>query len=517
MLVDGLLQRAAQANPESEALASGGHRLSYAQLENATSRVAAGFRSLGVSRGDRVAIHLENGVEAVLSIMGALRAGAAFVPINPTTKGEKLGYLLRDSGASLLVSDRRGAQAVAEAREAIAERFPIVMTGVGRDGESEDAATLFPFIAFEELAEATTAGRDVPRIDLDLAALIYTSGSTGRPKGVMMTHANILAATTSINGYLQNQSDDTILDVLPLSFDYGLYQLFLAMQVGARVLLERSFAFPTVMLELMARERVTALPIVPMVAALLLKHDLAPYDLSALRYITNTGAVLPPVHISALRERLPSVRIYSMYGLTECKRVSFLSPEDLDARPTSVGKPMGNVDVYLLDEEGRRTDSGVGELVVRGPNVMQGYWGSDDATAKVLRPGLLPGEKVLHTGDIFRIDSDGYMYFQSRTDDVIKSRGQKVSPREIENVLHSAPGVSEAVVIGVADLLVGEALQAYVTLRPGAEVTARDILLHCSKNLEDFMVPRSVEIVVSLPHTSSGKLARREVLASATG
>ncbi len=516
MLVDGLLQRAAQARPESEALASGGHGLSYAQLENATSRVAAGFRSLGVARGDRVAIQLENGVEAVLSIMGALRAGAAFVPINPTTKGEKLGYLLRDSGASLLVSDRRGAQAVAEARKAVADRLPIVMTGAGRAGESEDAALSFPFVGFEELGEATPAGRDVPRIDLDLAALIYTSGSTGRPKGVMMTHANILAATTSINSYLQNQSDDTILDVLPLSFDYGLYQLFLAMQVGARVLLERSFAFPTVMLELMARERVTALPIVPMVAALLLKHDLAQYDLSALRYITNTGAALPPVHISALRERLPSVRIYSMYGLTECKRVSFLSPEELDARPTSVGKPMSNVEVYLLDEAGRRTDSGMGELVVRGPNVMQGYWRADDATGRALRPGLLPGEKVLHTGDIFRIDSDGYMYFQCRTDDVIKSRGQKVSPREIENVLHGAPGVSEAVVIGVPDPLVGEALQAYVTLQPGADVTSRDLLLHCSKNLEDFMVPRSVEIVATLPHTPSGKLARREVLASAT-
>jgi acyl-coenzyme A synthetase/AMP-(fatty) acid ligase len=288
------------------------------------------------------------------------------------------------------------------------------------------------------------------------------------------------------------------------------------MQSGARVLLERSFAFPTVMLELMARERVTALPIVPMVAALLLKHDLSGYDLSALRYITNTGAVLPPAHIAVLRERLPHVRIYSMYGLTECKRVSFLHPEDLDARPTSVGKAMSNVEVYLEDENGQRAETGVGELVVRGPNVMQGYWRDEEATEKALRPGRFPGEKVLYTGDLFRIDADGYMYFHSRTDDVIKSRGQKVSPREIESVLHSVPGVCEAVVVGMADPLVGEAVQAYVTLRPGCEVTGRDILLHCARNLEDFMVPRNVEIVASLPHTSSGKLARREVLASAS-
>jgi amino acid adenylation domain-containing protein len=516
LLVDLLLRRAAQASPDAEALVSGGRRLTYAQLDSATDTVAAGFQSLGVVRGDRVAVHLENGVEAVLSIMGALRAGAAFVPINPTTKGAKLGYLLRDSGASLLVSDRRAAHSVAEARGDLEGPLAIVMAGVAREG-TDDRPT-FPYVRFEDLESGHMSGLpwNDPRIDLDLAALIYTSGSTGRPKGVMMTHGNILAATTSINGYLQNRRDDTILDVLPLSFDYGLYQLFLAMQAGARVLLERSFAFPTVMLELMARERVSALPIVPMLAALLLKHDLASYDLGALRYITNTGAVLPPAHIAALRTALPQARIFSMYGLTDCKRVSFLAPEDLDARPTSVGKPMSNVEVYLLDEEGRRVDCGIGELVVRGSNVMQGYWRAEAATEKVLRPGLLPGEKVLHTGDLFRIDEDGYMYFQSRTDDVIKSRGQKVSPREIENVLHAAPGVSEAVVVGVPDALLGQALHAYVTLRPGASVTARDILLYCSKHLEDFMVPGIVEVVSTLPHTSSGKLARRGVLSSAT-
>jgi long-chain acyl-CoA synthetase len=514
LLVDDLLHQAACRRPDSEALVSGGRRLTYGELDAAAGRVAVGFRSLGVARGDRVAIYLENGVEAVLAILGALRAGAAFVPINPTTKGQKLGYLLRDSGASLLVADRRAAPSVAEAREGITDALSIVLTGVER--EREDETVPFPFVPFDELEASTAEERRSARIDLDLAALIYTSGSTGRPKGVMMTHANILAATSSINAYLQNRHDDTILDVLPLSFDYGLYQLFLAMQSGARVLLERSFAFPTVMLELMARERVTALPIVPMVAALLLKHDLGGYDLSALRYITNTGAVLPPAHIAALRERLPHVRIYSMYGLTECKRVSFLPPEDLDARPTSVGRAMSNVEVYLVDENGQRAETGVGELVVRGPNVMQGYWRDPEATDRVLRPGRFPGEKVLHTGDLFRIDDEGYMYFQRRTDDVIKSRGQKVSPREIESVLHSVPGVCEAVVVGVADMLVGEAVQAYVTLRPGTEVTGRDILLHCARNLEDFMVPRSVEIVASLPHTSSGKLARREVLASAT-
>ena len=513
MLVDRLLERAAARTPDAEALVCAGQRLSYAQLEADVRRVAAAYAALGVRRGDRVAIHLENSIEAVLSILGALRAGAVFVPINPTTKGEKLGYVLRDSGAALLVSERRNAAVVADARAAAPAAMQILLTGATTARTAD--AIAFSFLTFEQAVAGGGAVPDAPRLDLDLAALIYTSGSTGRPKGVMMTHANILSATTSINGYLQNRSDDTILDLLPLSFDYGLYQLFLALQSGARVLLERSLAFPTVMLALMARERVTALPIVPMVAALLLKHDLAAYDLSALRYITNTGAVLPPAHIVALRERLPHVRIFSMYGLTECKRVSFLAPEDLDERPTSVGKPMENVEVFVLDEQGRRCTHGVGELIVRGSNVMQGYWNDPDATSRVLRPGLLPGERLLFTGDLFRIDEHGYMHFLSRTDDVIKCRGQKVSPREVENVLHSAPGVSEAVVIGVADALMGEALEAFVTLMPGTATGEREILAHCAKHLEDFMVPRSVSVVDALPRTTTGKLARRALAPAA--
>lgn len=509
MLVDDLLLMAAGRDAGAEALVSGARRLTFAGLEAAAANVGAGLQSLGVRRGDRVAIHLDNTLEAVLSIFGALRAGAAFVPINPTTKGEKLAYLLRDSGAAVLVSDRRAAAAVGEALASVESRPQVVMTGVA--GAAPDDLR-FEYTPFGRLGEAERPRPAGSRIDLDLAALIYTSGSTGRPKGVTLTHANIVSATTSINDYLQNGPADTILNVLPLSFDYGLYQLFLAFQSGARVLLERSFAFPTVMLDLMARERVTGLPIVPMIAALLLKHDLGTRDLSSLRYITNTGAVLPPVHIRSLRAQLPRVRIFSMYGLTECKRVSYLPPEEIDARPTSVGKPMDNAEVFVLTDDGQLASHGVGQLVVRGSNVMQGYWRDPEGTARVLRPWTIPGEQVLYTGDRFAIDEDGWMYFQGRSDDVIKSRGQKVSPREIENVLHAAPGVCEAVVVGISDPVVGEALKAYVTLHAGERATEQEILLHCSRHLEDFMVPGSVEIVPALPHTASGKLVRRPVV-----
>lgn len=515
MLVDSLLAAAASRRPDAQALVCAGRRLSYRELEAEVSRIAAGLARLGVVGGDRVAIHLDNSVEAVLSIFGVLRAGAVFVPINPTTKADKLAYVLGDCAPRVLISDERASQVLSEALPRVADRPAVVLARVTSAPPVAESARVEGAMAFDLLLDDVAGSGASTAIDLDLAALIYTSGSTGRPKGVTLTHANIVAATTSINGYLRNTECDVILDVLPLSFDYGLYQLFLACQAGASVVLERSFAYPTLMLELMATERVTGLPIVPMVAALLLRYDLAASDLSSLRYITNTGAVLPPPHIDAIRRSLPHVRVFSMYGLTECKRVSYLDPQEVDRRPTSVGKAMDNVEVFLMDAESRRLDRGIGELVVRGANVMDGYWNAPADTARVLRPGQIPGERVLHTGDIFRIDDDGFLYFQHRLDDVIKSRGQKVSPREVEDVLHGAPGVSEALVVGVPDELLGEAVKGFVTLAPGASTTEQAILSHCAVHLEDFMMPRAVEIVDELPHNGSGKLARRTLQMSA--
>lgn len=508
MLVDTFLAEAAQQFPDKVGLVSGQRRVTYRQLDEAANAVAAGLRALGVLPGDRIVIHLENGVEAVLSIFGALRADAVFVPVNPTVKAEKLAYVVNNCGAAILISDQHWDGTAAGASGAISGVKAVVRVG-GRPSDS--AWDGRPVTSFDALLDAGRGGPPpVARgINLNLAALVYTSGSTRRPRGVMLTHGNIVSAAASIADYLELTSDDVILNVLPLSFDYGLYQVLLSCKSGGCLVLERAFVYPSTVLDTIARERVTGLPIVPMMAALLLKQDLTAYDISSLRYISNTGAVLQPSHIEALRARMPHVRIFSMYGLTECKRVSYLAPEEIDRRPTSVGKPMDNVEVYLVAEDGRQLDAGVGELVIRGSNVMQGYWGAPEDTARVLKPGRYPGEFVLYSGDIFRIDEEGYMYFLNRTDDVIKSRGQKVSPREVESVLHAAPGVLEAFVLPIPDPVLGDAIKAYVTLDGSQAVTEQEIVRYCTGNLEDFMVPKSVQIVERLPRTSSGKIARQ--------
>jgi acyl-CoA synthetase (AMP-forming)/AMP-acid ligase II len=229
-------------------------------------------------------------------------------------------------------------------------------------------------------------------IDIDLAALIYTSGSTGQGKGVMLTHLNIVSAATSISTYLENTADDIILNVLPLSFDYGLYQLLMTFKIGGTLVLERSFTYPREILNMIAREHVTGFPIVPTIGSILLQMDLGAYNLPDLRYITNTAAALPVEHIRKLRRAFPAVKIFSMYGLTECKRVSYLPPDQLDIRPGSVGRGMPNEEVYVVDEHGERVGPNVvGELVIRGANVMKGYWELPEETAQVLRPGPFVG------------------------------------------------------------------------------------------------------------------------------
>jgi acyl-CoA synthetase (AMP-forming)/AMP-acid ligase II len=329
----------------------------------------------------------------------------------------------------------------------------------------------------------------------------------------MCAHANMVAATTSINTYLRNTPDDVILDVLPLAFDYGLYQILLAFQVGARVVLEKSFAYPARTIALLEREAITGLPGVPTLFALLLKYpDLLRRELPALRYITNTAAALPTSHILELRAAFPTVRLFSMYGLSECKRVSYLPPEELDRRPSSVGIAIPNTEVYIVGEDGARLPPGeVGELVVRGSHVMRGYWRAPELSAKRFRPGPLPGETILYTGDLFRMDEDGFLYFVARTDDVIKSRGEKVSPREVENAVCQLDGVAEAAVIGVPDSLLGQAILLVVAPRAGMELSERDVRAHCARVLDDFMLPKHVEIVAELPRTANGKVDKQRL------
>ncbi|MCB1497235.1 MAG: AMP-binding protein [Bauldia sp.] len=505
MRVEQFLRDSARRLPDKVAVVAGRDRLSYGDLDRMSDRLAAGMLGRGVSRGDRVVIFTDNCWEAVVSIFAVLKAGATFVPVNPSTKAEKLAFILENCRATAIVT--QGRLATIAARAMIAAPSVDFVVLIGGKGPATAGS-----LGFEE----TVAGDHMPAlpppgITLDLAMLVYTSGSTGFPKGVMMTHQNVVAAAGSITTYLDSREEDVILNLLPISFDYGLYQVLMTAMVGATLVLEKSFAYPQAILNRMSEEKVTGLPLVPTMAAILLQmRDLAPGSFPHLRYLTNTAAALPPTHIMQLQVLFPFTRIYSMYGLTECKRCTYLPPEDLAEHPDSVGIAIPGTEAYVADEEGRPVAPGiVGELHIRGPHVMRGYWENPDATDRALRPGPYPWEKVLRTGDFFRADEEGFLYFIGRRDDIIKTRGEKVAPKEVETALYGLAGIAEAAVVGVPDPVLGHAIKAVVALSPGSQITEKDVLRHCAANLEDFMVPKMVEFRDSLPKTDSGKISRR--------
>ena len=493
MGIESYLSESARRGPDRTALVCGTERRSYGSLDEESDRFAAGVEDLGVEPGSRVAICLENGPEAVVAIFGAWKAGAAFVCLHPTTKPEKLVHVLEDSGSVVLITSARKLESL-EGAERRAPGLRAVVA-VGTDGWSE-------------LLASRAGGACARSRPADLAALLYTSGSTGVPKGVAHTHGSLGAAMRSIAQYLEASADDVVLSVLPLSFGYGLTQLFPTFLAGGTLVLERSFAFPQVTLQRLSGERATGFAMVPTTATILLQNDLSRFDLSALRYVTNAGAGIAPETLRELRRRLPHVRIFPMYGQTECIRVTYLPPEEVDRRPTSVGKGMPNQEMWIVDEKGRRLSGGTGELVVRGEHVMREYWNLPAETREKVRPGLHPGERELHTGDLFHVDPDGWYHFVSRKDDIIKTRGEKVSPREVENVLHALEGVLASAVIGSPDPVLGESVQAFVVRKPGASIDERAVLRHCALHLEDFAVPKHVEFLEALPQTANAKIDR---------
>lgn len=513
MLVNNFLENSAEKTPDKVALIVKGERYTYREVDEMSGRFAGALKAEGLKRGDRVAIYLDNSLEAVTSIFGVLKAGGVFLMINPTTKTEKLRYLLANSGASAMVAPSRKSAVCLEACAGVAPLKALYLAG------DAPGAAPRPGPRFFHLDEILNGPASSPVVcgaaQEDTANIIYTSGSTGDAKGVVMAHENICAAAGSIIEYLENRDDDIILNVLPMSFDYGLYQVLMAFRFGGTVILENSFLYPFKVVETMQREKVTGFPIVPTISAILTQMEkIKRLRFDRLRYITNTAAALPVSHITKMVEMFPGVKIYSMYGVTECKRVSYLHPDQIGRRPLSVGKAMPNTEAYVVDEHGERLGPGlVGELVVTGPSVMRGYWEMPEKTADKIGTDKNTGRRVLYTGDLFKTDEDGYLYFVARKDDIIKSRGEKVSPKEVENALYSHEAVAEAAVIGVADPVLGESVKAFVVMKEGAGLTEKEIMRHCSMHLEDFMVPKTVEFIAELPKTGNGKIDKLSLMA----
>jgi long-chain acyl-CoA synthetase len=508
MLLHELLLLSTERFPEKTALVFNDKRYTYSQLTKWVMQFVRGLREYGLKRNDRVVIYLDNCPEVIAAVYGVLTADGVFVVVSNQVKYQKLTYIINNCEASYFLT---------------ATRFFSSLDMINRlQNNCPSLRNIFfidePPVEGVSISEFNSYGSDPVKsdnIDIDIAGIIYTSGSTGFPKGVTMAHLNMVSAVRSITTYLRNTEDDIVLDVLPLSFDYGLYQVLMCYYFGGTLVLQKDMVYIYKIIETLQKEKVTGFPIVPTILSLLLRmKNPESLDLSHLRYISNTGAALQLQYIRQFRSFFPHVQVFSMYGLTECKRVSYLEPEEIDRKPTSVGKAMPNLEVMIVDDNWNvLRPNTTGRLVVRGTSVMQGYWNDKKATDERIKQGSHSFERFLDTGDLFKMDEEGYLYFVGRNDDLLKVKGERVAPREVENILCQYPGVAEAAVIGKPDEEWGSRVTAFV-VPDGSNnlIEINSLLRYCKQNLEDFAVPKELIIVKDLPRNQNGKIDKKSLL-----
>lgn len=475
--------------PEAPALRTREGALDYAGLEAAVGALAAGLQSRGLAAGTRVASWLPKGRMTALLPLACARAGCVHVPVNPLLKRMQVAHILADSGAALLVS------------------------GAARLATLEPGDVPAACAALDEAASEALFGADqLPPSSHDpdaLAALLYTSGSTGRPKGVMLSHANLWLGAVGVAHYLGLAPSDRVLAVLPFAFDYGQNQLLSTWAAGGCVV-PLEFLAARDVIRAVERHQISTLAGVPPLWVQLIE---APWPASAalsLRRLTNSGGKLAPSVVRRMREVFPAADIYSMYGLTEAFRSTYLEPERLDAHPDSIGRAIPFAEIMVVDGDGNPAEEG--ELVHAGPLVAHGYWNDPARTAERFRPAPVHsryGGVAVWSGDRVRRDSEGLLYFVGREDGMIKTAGNRVSPTEVEEAAVASGVVHEAVALGYPDDRLGEGIALVV--RPDRREREGELRAFLKRQLPNFMQPGAILWRDELPRSPNGKLDRVEL------
>ncbi len=506
-LVHELPRHTAETSAERIAFSVGNRSVSYGELMMTSSAVGSAFHDLGLRRHDRIAIYLPKVAEYVLAMHAASHAGCVFVPINPILKSDQVIHILRDSGTTALVTSLGRYQSLQTDLSRCEDlRFLFL---IDRPVDDDRLTTL----AWSQLTSASATHLS-PSLETDMAAILYTSGSTGRPKGVVLSHRNIVTGAQSVASYLNNNEEDRILSVLPLSFDAGMSQLTTAFGVGAQVIL-LDYLLPRDVVNTCAAHAVTGITGVPPLWMQLVRQTWPPDATRAMRYFANTGGRMPRETLKALRATFTLAKPYLMYGLTEAFRSTYLPPEEVDRRPDSIGKAIPNVEIHVVRADG--TPCGVnepGELVHRGPLVSLGYWNDPAKTAERFRPAPeLPGglpmtEIAVWSGDTVKYDDEGYLYFIGRQDDMIKTSGYRVSPTEIEEVAFDSGLVKEAVALGIEHPTLGQAIVLVASQSSEGPAPTESLLAWYRTKLPLYMVPTRVDWTANLPRNANGKIDR---------
>jgi len=488
-LLHDLLDHRAAATPDATGLTWDGRSWSYAQLASRSAAAARWLSRLGVSRGDRVVVIARNNADLVPLIFGISRLGAIFVLLSDQIRARHLEHIVADTGPAVVIVKRHGAASACSLAGIQVRDLDDLRHALARPAQADPVRGADP---------------DPPScLSIDPVSLIYTSGSTAFPKGVVSTHQQVLFATEAIQSRLEYRPEDAVFCCLPLSFDYGLYQIFLTCAAGARLVLGDDSDAGPALLGRLAAEDISVLPLIPSLAATFCRLvGRAGQPPGRLRMITNTGAELTTAACAQLRSAVPGIAVTAMFGLTECKRISIAEPNLDLTRPGSVGRPLPDTEVAVVGEDGRPLPPDeVGELIVRGPHVMAGYWRAPELTAARFRRDAI-GQPVLYTGDLCRIDKDGYLYFVGRNDDVYKQHGRRVSTTEIEAAAMDVPGVELAAALPPDR---GHGSRLGVT----GELTVRRLVSELLGRLEPEQMPAECRVLPALPLTINGKIDKR--------
>jgi len=497
--------------------------MTYGELDSASNGLARALVAHGVRRGDRIGLFLPKGLEAVVAVYGVMKAGAAYVPLDPQAPVARAALVAADcTVAALVASEGQAANLVAEMAGRGHGPALVVMVADGSGaGPPEGAVARFEdLIAGPDLTDP-----DVPVIDQDLAYILYTSGSTGIPKGVMLTHRNALTFVEWCARRIGVGPEDRLSNHAPLHFDLSVFDLYLAALGGATLVLvqaEEAY-FGSSLAELIKREGITVWYSVPSALMLLTRALAAPGELPSLRAVVFAGEVYPTKHLRELRRLVPTADLWNLYGPTETNVVTYYRVEEVpgEDRTIPIGRACENTDVFAVKEDG--TQAGVGEegeLFVRGATVMRGYWNRREKSAEVLVPNPLGGEPrdvVYRTGDRVRLRPDGDYDFLGRRDHQVKSRGYRIELGEIEAALNAHPSLAEGVAVVVPHDEWGTAIVACMVPRDGVTVTSGDVRRHVAARLPRYMVPARVEVRGALPRTSTGKIDRQTLAKEASG
>ncbi len=519
-LLPHLLTGAAERFPDRIAVRDELGALRYAELERQSNRLAYTLRESGVLRGDRVGLFLNKSLDAIVGIYGILKAGAAYVPLDPFAPAARLAYILRDCGVRCLVTQREKGR---EVTQLVVSGAPVETLVVSNAAAREVAEPLegIRYVGTETLDAAPEHWPGAPGIDQDLAYILYTSGSTGQPKGVMLSHLNALAFVEWCHSYFRPTPEDVFSNHAPLHFDLTILDIYTAAMAGAALAIVPPdvSVFPVQLARWIEERRITIWYSVPSILAMLaLRGNLAVGRLPSLRHVIFAGEVFPTKHLRALMTLLPRAQFTNLYGPTETNvctyyRVPVLPENQTESIP--IGLPIDNVEVVVTGDDGRPAAEGeTGELYVRGNTVAHGYWGDAERTARsFLLNAFTPArDRMYRTGDLVRRREDGHLIFIGRRDHQIKSRGYRIELGDIEAALAAHPGVAECVVVAIPDEVIGSRLKAFVVTNE--VVKEGDLARFCADRLPKYMVPESFEFVSALPKTPTGKTDRKALVTS---